>query len=794
MDEAKKYELEETVKELEEYRGRHTELITVYIPSGATLFQTVRQIESEAGTASNIKSKNTRKAVLDALERINRQLKLIQQTPANGLAVFCGNVSPVEGQEDVQIWAIEPPKPLRVKLYRCDQTFVLDPLKEMLETDEVYGLLVIDRKEATIGILEGKSIKVLQHMTSGVPSKVRAGGQCLSPDTLIMKDNGEVIEIKDSHNPLIIVSENFNSEMSEETPIIARWENEKEIFKITTCYPRFQIKASKEHTFFVRTEKGVEEKLLSEIKEGDYLIFPEKINLNLDDQYIEFTPQITQEFNIKEVNIPQKIGEDISKVLGYYLGDGSYEIDRITFFEQRKEVANYYKSLIEKIFGIEVKYTFRKDKNYHQLRVYSRIISQLFKKMMPEKDKTLNEKIPPLILKSSDKSLASFISGFFDAEGYVSGGRVAFGINNETLTKQFQMALLRLGIISSIWEYDNNKNPYSGNKRYTLAIDDLESLKKFKELINFTSKEKQDKLNILINNRSNRNKVRQIAVSGSEVAKIIRNSGLNTRDFHCGYFFCNKRQMSKEIFKKRILNKIHNLELKRRLEMFFLSNLVVAKISKIEPIGMQKTIDIETKNHNFIANGLIVHNSSQRFHRITEGLAKEFFRRVSENMKEQFFENKKLKGILIGGPIPTKEEFIETGNLVTALKDKIIAVKDQGDTDSSGLKELVDSCQDILAEQEMSKQKKILDDFFKALAKEPEKVAYGEKEVKQRLEEGMVKILVLSKTLNKEKIRQFETLSNKTSVEVHIVSNETSEGLQFDNIGGVGAILRFASY
>jgi peptide subunit release factor 1 (eRF1)/intein/homing endonuclease len=792
MDEAKKYELEETVKELEEYRGRHTELITVYIPSGATLFQTVRQIESEAGTASNIKSKNTRKAVLDALERINRQLKLIQQTPANGLAVFCGNVSPVEGQEDVQIWAIEPPKPLRVKLYRCDQTFVLDPLKEMLETDEVYGLLVIDRKEATIGILEGKSIKVLQHMTSGVPSKVRAGGQCLSPDTLIMKDNGEVIEIKDSHNPLIIVSENFNSEMSEETPIIARWENEKEIFKITTCYPRFQIKASKEHTFFVRTEKGVEEKLLSEIKEGDYLIFPEKINLNLDDQYIEFTPQITQEFNIKEVNIPQKIGEDISKVLGYYLGDGSYEIDRITFFEQRKEVANYYKSLIEKIFGIEVKYTFRKDKNYHQLRVYSRIISQLFKKMMPEKDKTLNEKIPPLILKSSDKSLASFISGFFDAEGYVSGGRVAFGINNETLTKQFQMALLRLGIISSIWEYDNNKNPYSGNKRYTLAIDDLESLKKFKELINFTSKEKQDKLNILINNRSNRSKVRQIAVSGSEVAKIIRNSGLNTRDFHCGYFFCNKRQMSKEIFKKRILNKIHNLELKRRLEMFFLSNLVVAKISKIEPIGMQKTIDIETKNHNFIANGLIVHNSSQRFHRITEGLAKEFFRRVAENMKDLFFENKKLKGILIGGPMPTKEEFVETGNLVTALKDKIIAMKDQGDTDASGLKELVDSCQDVLAEQEVIKQKKILDDFFRTLAKEPEKICYGEKEVRQRLEEGMVKTLILSKSLKKEKIHEFEKLAKQTSVEVHLVTNETTEGLQFDNIGGISAILRFA--
>ena len=47
----------------------------------------------------------------------------------------------------------------------------------MLEVSELYGLLVIDRKEATIGLLEGKRIDVLQKMTSGIPSKVRAGGQ-----------------------------------------------------------------------------------------------------------------------------------------------------------------------------------------------------------------------------------------------------------------------------------------------------------------------------------------------------------------------------------------------------------------------------------------------------------------------------------------------------------------------------------------------------------------------------------------------------------------------------------------
>ena len=67
--------------------------------------------------------------------------------------------------------------PLKIRLYRCDKEFVLDALKEMLEVSEVFGLLVMDRKEATIGLLEGKRIKTLQKMTSGVPSKIKAGGQ-----------------------------------------------------------------------------------------------------------------------------------------------------------------------------------------------------------------------------------------------------------------------------------------------------------------------------------------------------------------------------------------------------------------------------------------------------------------------------------------------------------------------------------------------------------------------------------------------------------------------------------------
>ncbi len=177
MEEEDKAKLQELIEELESYRGRHTELITVYAPAGYSINQIASQLLSEQSTAMNIKSKATRTNVIDALEKIMRHLKLYKRLPENGMAIFCGNVSKTEGQPDIKIWAVEPPHPMKTKFYRCDQTFVLEPLKEMLEATKVYGLLVLDRKEATFGLLEGKSIKFLRKLSSGVPGKQRAGGQ-----------------------------------------------------------------------------------------------------------------------------------------------------------------------------------------------------------------------------------------------------------------------------------------------------------------------------------------------------------------------------------------------------------------------------------------------------------------------------------------------------------------------------------------------------------------------------------------------------------------------------------------
>jgi len=176
MEEDKKYELEEFIEAMKPRKARHTELITVFVPAGFDINLITKQLESEKSTCANIKSTTTRKNVKEALESLIRVAKQMKQTPPNGVAMFAGNVFK-DGQEEFIQEIYEPPEPLNIRLYRCDQNFVIDPLEEMLEVKEVYGLVVLDRREATIGLLIGKKIKTLQKFDSMVPGKTTKGGQ-----------------------------------------------------------------------------------------------------------------------------------------------------------------------------------------------------------------------------------------------------------------------------------------------------------------------------------------------------------------------------------------------------------------------------------------------------------------------------------------------------------------------------------------------------------------------------------------------------------------------------------------
>ena len=177
MDTKSLYDFKKQVEALKEFRGRGTELISVYVTPGYPLSEITGKLRDEYGQAANIKSKSTQKNVQAALEKIMQYLKTFKQTPENGIAIFAGNVSETEGKVDVQLYSVVPPVPLGVQFYRCESQFVMEPLEELGEKIDTYGLVVMDGKEATVAVLRGKQIKIVKKLHSTAHQKVSKGGQ-----------------------------------------------------------------------------------------------------------------------------------------------------------------------------------------------------------------------------------------------------------------------------------------------------------------------------------------------------------------------------------------------------------------------------------------------------------------------------------------------------------------------------------------------------------------------------------------------------------------------------------------
>jgi len=173
----KKYEFKRTLEVLRNKHGRGTELVSLYIPHDKQMSDVTGQLREEFGQASNIKSRVTRQNVQGAIESLLSRLKLIPRAPENGVVIFCGAVDIGANKTDMQTYIIEPPEPIVSYKYHCDSAFLLTPLEDMLHEKKTFGLLVLDRREATVGLLRGKHIEEMAHLTSNVPGKQRKGGQ-----------------------------------------------------------------------------------------------------------------------------------------------------------------------------------------------------------------------------------------------------------------------------------------------------------------------------------------------------------------------------------------------------------------------------------------------------------------------------------------------------------------------------------------------------------------------------------------------------------------------------------------
>ncbi|MBI5000945.1 MAG: peptide chain release factor 1 [Euryarchaeota archaeon] len=172
-----RYEFKRKLDEVRSVKGRATELISLYVPPERQIFDVTNYLRNEYAQSSNIKSRTTKKNVMWAIESLIGRLKNYKAPPPNGVVFFVGHKSGSGDQSVPVTMVIEPPEPFTTFMYRCDSFFYTEILDDMLAEKDTYGLIVIDRQEATLGYVRGRRIVPIKTMESHVMGKHSRGGQ-----------------------------------------------------------------------------------------------------------------------------------------------------------------------------------------------------------------------------------------------------------------------------------------------------------------------------------------------------------------------------------------------------------------------------------------------------------------------------------------------------------------------------------------------------------------------------------------------------------------------------------------
>lgn len=233
--------------------------------------------------------------------------------------------------------------------------------------------------------------------------------------------------------------------------------------------------------------------------------------------------------------------------------------------------------------------------------------------------------------------------------------------------------------------------------------------------------------------------------------------------------------------------------------------------------------------------------SARRYERLRDMQLNDYFTRVGEHANEIFLPIETLKGIIVGGPGPTKYDFEKGDYLNYQLKNKILETVDTAYVEEQGVKEVVDKAPEIMRKVRYIEEKALMQKFLYEVGHDTGMITYGENEVRRLMMSGAVRTVLMSEAVDlyrltvkcsacgyeeqhtvKEKdlqnfeqglsgkpcasckapsytivdkkdiVDDFAELAEVTNTEIEVISGETEDGQMLKNaFGGIAAFLRF---
>lgn len=117
--------------------------------------------------------------------------------------------------------------------------------------------------------------------------------------------------------------------------------------------------------------------------------------------------------------------------------------------------------------------------------------------------------------------------------------------------------------------------------------------------------------------------------------------------------------------------------------------------------------------------------SARRFERLREMNLTAFYTRVAGHAKKIFIDNNSIKGLIIGGPGPTKDYFLKSEYLDYRLDNKIISVVDTSYSGGEGVRETMEKASDSISNMRVVEEKALIQKFLREINLEKGLAVYG---------------------------------------------------------------------
>lgn len=443
--------------------------------------------------------------------------------------------------------------------------------------------------------------------------------KCLAGSTgIIHAETGELTTIQDlfeNRRPFKIhaLGDDYKLHIRKVEDVV--WNGKKRVYHLRTAQGK-SIKATENHRF--RTLDGW--KTLGELKAGDSIASPRKMEIK--------TTKSWPRHKIIALASLLAEGNTCHPTCLYFFSNSEIMIE--DFVQAAEQFPNTVARVSNRGRRIEVCTSTGRDMRFKPGQTATKIpklgvIRSGLYKWSKEKgilgQKASDKSVPLEVFELCDQDIALFLGRLWSGDGFISNKTnhtPYYATSSERLARDVQTLLLRLGIMSGIHE---KQFRYRGGQRkgYTVHLIGEGSISQFVQILGPHCIDRHKSLQrlreyIKSTDRDRASNTIPVAVK-QWVDEERRKAGLTWRDLEARSgvsirMLCLKDSSTESGFRRSTIGRLAQFFPSERLKNIANSDVFWDRLVSMEACEVEDTYDLTVeKDHSFIADGLIVHNS-----------------------------------------------------------------------------------------------------------------------------------------------------------------------------------------